>query len=191
MFGLLLVDINEDMVNAWREYFSDVDVEVYHGSILFHPADALVSPANSFGFMNGGIDAVYSNNIGLHLQYRVQEEIKKNYNGELLIGQALEIPTDNAKWPVLIAAPTMRIPAIIHDTTDVYLSTKAALRIAFNKGYKVAMPGMGTATGAVHPRIAAKVMRAAYDDIVTPPAFPMSLMDAVSSTGRFAHIAYT
>ncbi|MFD1872483.1 hypothetical protein [Hymenobacter bucti] len=46
---LNLVDTNSEVIDAWHHLFADVpQVTVSHGSIFDHPADALVSPANSF-----------------------------------------------------------------------------------------------------------------------------------------------
>jgi hypothetical protein len=73
-----LRDLGEPLVEAWRRAFAGVDgVTVSRGDIfstrpgpiapdapLDVKADAIVSPANSFGFMNGGIDLVYTYQLG-------------------------------------------------------------------------------------------------------------------------------
>lgn len=52
---LVLADVKPALVAPWRRAFEGVtQVEVREGSIFDVPADALVSPANSFGFMDGG-----------------------------------------------------------------------------------------------------------------------------------------
>jgi hypothetical protein len=43
---------------------------VHQQDILTRTADAILSPANSFGFMDGGIDLLYSNFFGWELQDR-------------------------------------------------------------------------------------------------------------------------
>ena len=54
----LFVDLNSAITDAWKQVFADVaEVQVEHDSIFNHPCDAIVSPANSFGYMNGGIDS--------------------------------------------------------------------------------------------------------------------------------------
>ncbi len=58
---IILVDTNQAVVEAWRA----VGLEEAHcGSIFDYPAVAIVSPANSFGFMDGGIDLAYSERFG-------------------------------------------------------------------------------------------------------------------------------
>ena len=68
-------------------------VEVRDCSILDIQCDAVVSPSNSFGFMNGGIDLLYLKRFGMDLQYRLQKKIKDKHFGELLVGQAEIIET--------------------------------------------------------------------------------------------------
>jgi O-acetyl-ADP-ribose deacetylase (regulator of RNase III) len=48
------------MVEAWQKYFTGIaDVRISHSDIFESSAGAIVSPANSFGYMDGGIDLVY------------------------------------------------------------------------------------------------------------------------------------
>jgi O-acetyl-ADP-ribose deacetylase (regulator of RNase III) len=69
----LLRDNNAAVVEAWRQHFAGCqDVEVSHGDIFHEPADAIVSPANSFGFIDGGIDMAYSQRFGWGFQDRLQ-----------------------------------------------------------------------------------------------------------------------
>ncbi len=52
-----LCDRNPDVARALAAAFLDVGgVEVMEGDLLGLDCDALVSPANSFGYMDGGID---------------------------------------------------------------------------------------------------------------------------------------
>ena len=61
---IYLVDINSKITDAWSKVFKGVDsVEVKTQSIFDIHSDAIVSPANSFGFMNGGIDFLISKNL--------------------------------------------------------------------------------------------------------------------------------
>jgi hypothetical protein len=68
-------------------------VEVAHRSILDRPVDAVVSPANSFGFMDGGVDWAYLQFFGMELQTRVQMVIRLQKFQELLVGSAVVVPT--------------------------------------------------------------------------------------------------
>ena len=72
--------------------------------------EGVISPANSFGFMDGGIDSLYRSYFGRHVQDRLQKLIRDRHYGELVVGAAEIVDTDNPRIPYLIAAPTMRVP---------------------------------------------------------------------------------
>ncbi len=178
---IILTGVEPELVEAWQRFCGDLeDVTVYHGSIFDVHCDAVVSPANSFGFMDGGIDLLYSRRFGWQVQERLQELIRTVYHGELLVGVAEIVETD-APIPFLIAAPTMRVPMILRDSANPYLAARAALtlvkhgvfRAGFHKGtpisevvHSVAFPGLGTGVGQVGPDVCAHQMRTAIEDVV-------------------------
>lgn len=174
---IILCDTNHAVVDAWRA----LDMEAHHGSIFDHPAEAIVSPANSFGFMDGGIDLAYSERFGWEVQDKVQDKIRKKFDGELLIGQALSVTTGDPDFPFLIAAPTMRVPMIIPDANHVRLATRAAVREAIRMAAgSIVMPGMGAGCGRVRPEWVACMMKAGIEDAINPKPFPRSLNVAVA-----------
>ena len=165
------------MAAAWRKAFSDVaGVIVVEGDILEGRCDAVVSPANSFGFMDGGIDLAYRRYFGLDLQSRVQAKIRREFHGELPVGQAMVVPTDHEAVPYFVAAPTMRIPDRVADTVNAYLAFRAALLavLAHNdtnassiKSLRV--PALATGIGAMPVGRAAHQMHAAYVSVFETP----------------------
>lgn len=173
-----LVAIESALADAWELVFQDVNnITVSRGSIFDFPADAMVSPANSFGYMNGGIDFAISKNLGWHIEKRVQQRIRNEFFGELLIGQALVVETDHEDFPYLISAPTMRTPMTILRSPNVYLATKAILTLVLHgelenkqavsdKIKSVAIPGLGTGVGQVPPMVCARQMRLAWEDVM-------------------------
>jgi len=206
-----LRDRNAGMVEAWRDAFQEYmnfDICVSHGDIFVDApaADALVSPANSFGFMDGGIDAVYTRHFGIQLQERLQEAIRTEYDGELLVGQAKIIPTfgteenlnaqDWTKYnegqPIryLVSAPTMRVPCRVHESVNAFLAFRAVI-IAVRKHNmenkmrpirSVLCPGLGTAVGEMsHSKCAYQMLHAyqAYELGLHRPVLlnPSSLVD--------------
>ena len=125
----VLRDINGELVQAWRLQFADCpDVTVSKGDIFAAPADAIVSPANSFGFMNGGIDLAYSLRFGWALQKRLQARLLAEHDGELPVGQAVIVETGDATFPFLVSAPTMRVPMDVSDTVNAFLAFRAVIR---------------------------------------------------------------
>lgn len=172
-----LVDLNADLVIAWQTVFKDVsNVEAINASIFEHSSDIIVSPANSFGFMNGGIDFSISKHLGWHIEKKVQHKIREEFYGELLVGQALIVETGSTGFPYLISAPTMRTPMTILRSPNVYLAMKATLtllkygklsdgRLISDSISSIAIPGLGTGVGQVPPMVCARQMRLAWEDV--------------------------
>lgn len=167
----LLIDQNPRMIAAWEECFgkNDPSVKVLEGDLTSVTCDAIVSPANSFGFMDGGIDNAISLRLGWNLQFELQRRIRELPEGELLVGRAMVIETGDEWIPYLIAAPTMRVPMSfnIHTSVNAYLAMKAALIAAKSHGRieTVAIPGFCTGIGRMMPEIAAAQMHQAYLEI--------------------------
>lgn len=180
---VVLVAREAALAGAWSKHYADVEgVTVHHGSIFDVACDAVVSPANSYGFMDGGIDALYSDRFGWQVQDRVRRLILDRHHGELLVGSAEIVETDNLSTPYLIAAPTMRVPMVLGpESINPYLATRAVLLLVkygrFTTGTfagepvsehvgTIAFPGMGTGVGRVPAEICARQMRAAFDEFL-------------------------
>lgn len=160
---LIIRDRGVLLVKALQEQTWNKNVTIELADIFSSPADAVVSPANSFGYMDGGIDRVYCENMGWHLHENMQAKIKSQTKfGELLIGEAMLLDTKHEFFPHLICAPTMRLPGLT-TSSNVFLATRAAIVLAIESGFQtVVMPGMGTGTGRVLPEEAAEAMRCGY-----------------------------
>jgi O-acetyl-ADP-ribose deacetylase (regulator of RNase III) len=144
---IILTAVDKELADAWRRFCGDMDsVEIHHGSIFDVHCDALVSPANSFGFMDGGIDALYSQRLGWQVQGRLQEMIRTRHHGELLVGAAEVVHTDSASFPFLIAAPTMRVPMVLRESVNPYLAARAVLRAFREDPAVTAEAAAGTTT---------------------------------------------
>jgi hypothetical protein len=79
------------LIRAWRAAFADREEG---------PADAMVSPANSFGMMDGGLDAA------------IRDEL---------------VETGDTRWPALVVAPTMRVPESVAQTLNAYLAFRTVV----------------------------------------------------------------
>lgn len=167
----ILSAIDPALIEAWKAFFSDIpNVVIHEGDITKLKVDAVVSPANSFGFMDGGLDLALSERLGWDLERKLMDRIKALPEGELLVGQAMTLETGDPEIPYLISAPTMRIPTNFNIDTSVnaYLAMKAIL-IAANKEpeiQSVAIPGLCTGIGRMDPKIAARQMFYAFEEIV-------------------------
>lgn len=197
---LHLRDIGRPLVDAWRREFEGVPhVEISHGDIfstregivpLGSPidvrADAIISPANSFGFMDGGIDAVYTYQFGPQVQERLQRIINTDFAGELPVGQAIIVETDSAEIPWCISAPTMRVPSVVADTANAYVAMRAAIAAVLRHNQTDAgqisillCPGLGTAVGRMPVERCARQMRIAWNRFARGQMFvPRHLSEA-------------
>jgi O-acetyl-ADP-ribose deacetylase (regulator of RNase III) len=192
---IILSAVRDELADAWRRFCGDIDcVAIHRGSILQLSCDAIVSPANSFGFMNGGIDRSYAEFFGWQVQDRLQGLIKEAHYGELLVGQANIIQTGHPKIPFLIAAPTMRVPMPIEDTVNPYLAARGALLLikygSFSIGplkgmpisdhvRSIAFPGLGTGVGRVNSDTCAFQVKTAIEEVILGScSFPETSEDA-------------
>ncbi len=183
-----LRDRGGDLTAAWQHRFAGVSEAVSAtGDIFGVPIDAVVSPANCFGFMDGGIDRVYSERFGWHIQDRLREIIRRDWDGELPIGLALVVETGATVTPFLVAAPTMRAPVSVAQTLNAYLAFRAVLRVIRRHNQErpgsigtVACPGIGTGTGEMPAGTCARQMRAAWDEVEGGQPFrPSGVNDAL------------
>lgn len=97
--------------------------------------DCVVSPANSFGIMDGGIDAPLSQFFP-QVMYNVWRYIDSNYHGEQPVGTCLLVPTGNdvlgRPGTLLAHSPTMRVPKDVKNTENAYYAFKAILCSVMN-----------------------------------------------------------
>jgi hypothetical protein len=111
---LILTATESGLAEAWKKFCGDLEfVQIHEGSILDVSCDAVVSPANSYGFMDGGIDARYTQRWGWGVQERLRKLIVEKHHGELVVGAAEIVETADLTKPYLIAAPTMRVPMVL------------------------------------------------------------------------------
>ena len=188
-FKLILVDLEAKLCQEFEKAFKGVEgVEVVNGRFEDVEFDCIVSAANSFGLMDGGVDGAITGYFGKQMMDRVQEHIIKEYHGEQPVGTSFII-RGNEEWndgknKYVAHTPTMRVPMNIRQTENVYHAMKAMLVAVYRwnsdvrRGLKtlgvngintVACTGLGTFCGDVPFRKAAKDMKMAYDNVINKP----------------------
>lgn len=175
---LILVGRDKQLCEAWQKHFATLpDVEIVHDSFENLPVyDCMVSPANSFGIMDGGIDRVITKYFGEQLMQRVMDHIRREFRGEQPVGSSFIIETGMPEHPYLAHTPTMRYPMSQFRTDVPYTAMWAMLNAvanfneANNHPIKVlACPGLATGVGAVPYLEAARQMALAYHYFLNPP----------------------
>lgn len=183
----MLCAVDDSLTRAWRDIAADrPGIQVHQGSILEIGTDAVVSPANSFGTMRGGIDAVYAS-AWPAIEQRVRSAVLAFHGGEQPVGEAVVVPTGAVKPGWLFSAPTMREPGttLPADTVHPYLAARAVFRM-WHDGLledgrpvrrvirSIAVPGLGTGVGGVSPQTCARQVAAAWDQLFADAGHPAS-----------------
>lgn len=172
--SLTIGDRNADTARALAAAFEGVPaVEVIEGDLLNAGCEAILSPANSFGDMGGGIDKAIDDFHQGAAQRAVRKAIAERCYGELPVGVALIVEVSSPRLPYIVAAPTMRVPGRVDRSLNAYLSMRAALvsvlrhnALGHRTIRRLAVPGLCTGVGGMSATESAKQMRTAYDNIV-------------------------
>jgi O-acetyl-ADP-ribose deacetylase len=128
-------------------------ITVVQGSILESDVEAIVNAANSSGYMGWGVAGAIKRAAGIGVE---QEAVRQ---APIPVGNAVLTSGGATKFAHIIHAPTMPQPSMAIPATNVALATRAALRLADEKGLaSIAIPGMGTGVGGVAHAEAAAVM---------------------------------
>ncbi len=130
-----------------------LQITIAQGSILDVDTDVIVNAANSHGIMGGGVAGVIKRAAGDAVEREAMQL------APIPIGQAILTSGGHTKFHTIIHAPTMADPGMRIPAENVARATKAALTLADKNGYhSLAIPGMGTGVGGVHPSTAAQQM---------------------------------
>lgn len=181
---IYLLDINPKMTDAWLKLFKDEpDVEIVNEDFKFFmdnhtEVDGIVSPANSFGLMDGGYDRAITEYFGKRLMENVQLHILYTWKGEQPVGICMPIAMLDRKmqkgsketYAFLLHTPTMTAPEAILDTRVIYHCMRTTLIEAkLLKLDYVVIPAFGGATGQVDYDTIAKMMYLGYKQVMNPP----------------------
>jgi O-acetyl-ADP-ribose deacetylase (regulator of RNase III) len=130
-----------------------MSIVIKKGDITVIDCDAVVNPANSYGYMGGGVAGAIKRIGGNEIE---KEAVSK---APIPVGKAIATTAGTLPCKYVIHAPTMERPAMRIDVENVRLATKAALKLAEELQLQhIALPGMGTGVGGVLPREAAETM---------------------------------
>jgi len=171
---LTLVDPNPEVCKGWSLEFATWTAEVSIECERFERLgayDALVSPGNSFGIMDGGVDAHIAARFP-SVHRAVRAAIDDEFSGYQPVGTAVVVPTGDSAHPFLVHAPTMRVPSSLSRLlrTNVHDAFWAALVAVERHNLQrpdapirqLATPGLGTGVGGVPGAVAARLMALAY-----------------------------
>ncbi|KAL6077932.1 Phage-tail assembly protein-like protein, variant 2 [Balamuthia mandrillaris] len=185
-FTLILVDLQLELVNQLRKHFKGLpDVKFQHCRFEQLPKfDCMVSAANSFGLMDGGVDAAITAFFGDQLQQRVQQHIIDHFDGEQPVGTSFILPTNHPRHPWLAHTPYLPPSSLVslvvlflsffHPVRHIKIQTQNTLTIST---MRVPMSIQGTD----HVYLAMKAMLRAIKD--HNQAHPDNAIRSVACTG--------
>ena len=193
-----LIDIRESMCKHWESAFNEAKAVGYHENVFIHncdfatfmsahpEVDGIVSPANSYGLMDGGYDKAISDWFGEKAVDAVQEAIMKNYFGEQPVGSSLAVCIAGSGQYIL-HTPTMRVPSIIEDPELVYHCTRSCIIEALKTELdSIVIPAFGGCCGKVQDAVIADYMeRALYSFENLPGELNWAWAYKYSSLGEF------
>lgn len=170
---IYLLDINKEMTDTWKRFFKDIpNIEICNTDFAtfmnsHKDIEGIVSPANSFGLMDGGYDKAIIDYLGPNAQTNVLTLLNLVYYGEQPVGTCLAVPF----WKyVILHTPTMRTPGKILDRTVIYSCMRSVLLTCIKHKIKsVVIPAFGGCTGRMDKREIANMMRLAYEQINNIP----------------------
>lgn len=171
-----LVTNSAGMAEAWEDAFRGYKGVTAHccdfrAFIGQHPeVDAVVSPANAYGLMDGNYDRAISEEFGPALAERVRAVILEQFCGEQPVGTSFSVPIPGREDILLIHTPTMRAPSPIVDPLVVYQCMRTTLMEAMRTSrQRIVVPAFGGACGFLPFKKIATLMWEAYLQIADPP----------------------
>ncbi|MDQ7038994.1 MAG: ADP-ribose-binding protein [Aquificota bacterium] len=130
-----------------------MEIRVVKGSLLEVESEVIVNPANSQGYMGGGVAGVIKKVGGEEIE---REAVSK---APIPVGEAVFTTAGRLKFKGVIHSPTMEEPAMRTTEEKVRKAVRAALKLADEMCFRsVAFPGMGTGVGRVPKDVAARAM---------------------------------
>ncbi len=162
------------MTKTWKIVFSNApDVYVVRDDFKHFmdsgEAECVVSPANSYGLMDGGYDLAITEWFGEGLMKKVQTYILEHFRGEQPVATSFLIDTGKNDIK-LIHTPTMRVPTKIIDPMVVYQCMRTTLLTVIEHNVQsVVIPAFGGGCGGLSPQMIAGMLREGYDQIMNPP----------------------
>ncbi|KAK9457970.1 hypothetical protein V1511DRAFT_508066 [Dipodascopsis uninucleata] len=208
-FKLIFLDFDAVLVRAWSRLLVDaIPASIMDGSfrpeVLCEPLadlqstvhfDCVVSPANSFGSLDGGFDLVilqmFANGTSLKdTQAYVRNVHRRRWRGYQPIGSSYLIDmqpfmdagagSNKFRCRYIAHTPTMQVPAAIERPEVIYDCMWSLLNEIHNHNDRckertdfsmspirsVLLTGLGTGTGHVNETLCAKLMISAYADFL-------------------------
>lgn len=171
----LFFDMNADKINDYKKILGSIkNTSFFIGTldnlVKLHNFNVIVSPANSFGVMTGGIDSdiakkwpdVVKNTLDVVKKSKHFDSSGNNY---IPVGMCEGVLLDNKrKNKCMLVAPTMFLPKYIVGTQNVFLAFNAILgkTKSLDSSVIIACPCLGTGIGGMSGEESALQIKEAF-----------------------------
>jgi O-acetyl-ADP-ribose deacetylase (regulator of RNase III) len=169
----IFIDLNNNFIETMKKICDESQHDLSFitckcGDVKKEPIEntVFVSPANEIGFMDGGIDRVYNEEMFPKIEHLVKTKIKtvdiKTTLGRycLPVGSAIITTAIPETHTYLITAPTMFLPHDVSGTNNAYNAFMACLCVLkkFNNDniHRLVSPGLCLGWGKMKPHVAAE-----------------------------------
>jgi O-acetyl-ADP-ribose deacetylase (regulator of RNase III) len=172
----IFFDYNKELIDVYKKVLGNIKntyyvVEDLDTLLDKYDIDVLVSPANSFGRMTGGIDYYYKKKFP-QVETNVKNAInKKKYSKStdlgyfLPVGKSVIVRTGEKKPKYLISTPTMFTGnSNIKGTNNIYLAFTSILNNLDKYKVVIGIPGLGTGVGGLSALDSANQILKAFND---------------------------
>lgn len=156
---IIFFDYNKEKISQYQKVLGNINNTIFINCLLEdlfkkYNVDILVSPANSYGAMTGGIDRdivklfpVVEKNV----LKKVNESVYSDSSSRkyIPVGKCKHVSLNNGK--ILLIAPTMQLPQNIVGTDNIELAFSAILEAIkhLDDCVIVACPCLGTGVGGM------------------------------------------
>jgi O-acetyl-ADP-ribose deacetylase (regulator of RNase III) len=184
---VFIVDIGTELADAAARVWPEVQVmsNTDVASVPIMHGTAFVSPANSRGFMDGGVDRAYSRAMFPGIEARVKSAIRAIGTPDRVGGRFLPVG-EAVMVDDLVVAPTMLLPQDVSGTRNAYLAMSAALWTASTHGVNaLVVPGMCTGCGRMPPDAALAQMKLAHEHFLDGRRHGVPLEQILAEQPRF------
>jgi O-acetyl-ADP-ribose deacetylase (regulator of RNase III) len=190
---IIFCDINKNNLDALKSEFQQIpNFEFVDKSINSVDADCIVSPANSYGIMDGGVDRIINYSLN-YISEKVQNQIQIKYGGEQPVGTCMIVPVDKSaltqgRYKYLAHTPTMRIPKDVSKSDNSYLAFRALLLeiLQHNEKYKdiksVVVTSFCCGAGKMDPVVSARQMKLAYNCVINNTPCTWKIANMIDNT---------
>ena len=162
--NILIADNKQAVITAAEECNPSFEIEL--GNPLAFDIDAVVSPANTKGIMNGGYDAVLRRYFGVTIEIRVRQYIEKFPIS--VVGYFSNDRSEKVKFLIVTPTVSVNTDGLSGHQSVSYSCAYSSVISAHKRGVSyLGMTGLGTGVGGLSVREAVREQVRGIEDALS------------------------